>query len=276
MNHCRYSLALIAFVLCALFATTAVAEPPSAANPRRTLPSPDEVRAILERADAGDALEQFKAGDMFRQGIGVDKDIARAAHYYLESARNGYVDAMQNIAVMYLNGDGVPKDLDEALRWFRSGADHGDAFAMYSLGLRHEEGEGVAQDDGKAAGYYRQAAERGYPRAQWALGMMYARGRGVERDFAAAVTWTRKAADAKYVPALYNMGVAYAQGQGVEQNLVEAMMYFSLAGAFNEPGDDAEKKSIEKARNTVGRLMLPQDLAAAKAQTLKWVQTHAD
>jgi TPR repeat protein len=48
-------------------------------------------------------------GDLYRLGLGVRKDDAPAAGWYLKSAEAGFVIGMYQIGIAYRDGIGVPE-----------------------------------------------------------------------------------------------------------------------------------------------------------------------
>ena len=56
----------------------------------------------------------IELGKIYRDGIGVEKNAAKAIEWFQIGGNEGYV----NIAVMYRDGIGVKQDFDEAEKWF--------------------------------------------------------------------------------------------------------------------------------------------------------------
>ncbi len=61
-------------------------------------------------------------------------------------AEAGDAEAQCNLGVCYANGKGVRKDGEEAVKWYRKAADQGLALRQYHLGLCYANGEGVPED----------------------------------------------------------------------------------------------------------------------------------
>ena len=55
---------------------------------------------------------------MHHHGLGVPRDHAKAAAWYLMAAEWGYARAQNNLGIMYRQGLGVPKDPISAYVWF--------------------------------------------------------------------------------------------------------------------------------------------------------------
>lgn len=71
-----------------------------------------------ELAVAGDAEAALFLGYIYRRGLGVARDEARAAAWYRHAAERGQAEAQYELALMYELGLGVPQDPDEAAVWY--------------------------------------------------------------------------------------------------------------------------------------------------------------
>lgn len=81
----------------------------------------------------GDWEAARSLGHLYRRGLGVDRNPARAAEYYQTAFDHGVVNAGLNLAELYIAGDGVPQDLDKATRVLRRAADQGSELAEFRL-----------------------------------------------------------------------------------------------------------------------------------------------
>ena len=97
--------------------------------------------------------------------------------------------AQYRLGDMYAEGKGVEQNDKTAMQWYQRAADHGIADAQYNVGASYAAGLGVAQSDADAAKWFRRAADQGMAFAQLNLGLMYAAGRGVAQDNVEAMTW---------------------------------------------------------------------------------------
>jgi len=143
----------------------------------------------------GDAATQFSLAVLYEHGLGVPKDLWKAADLYQKAAAQGHAGAQTVLGWLYEHGEGVPKDLWKAADLYQKAAAQGHAGGQTSLGLLYEHGQGVSKDLGKAAELYQKAADQGNTDAQCNLGWLYENGWGVPKDFAKAEQLYRKAAD---------------------------------------------------------------------------------
>ena len=173
-------------------------------------------------AEKNKAHAQYRLGQMYRAGHGVERDEAQALEWYRKAAEQGYGMAQHELGVMYATGQGAPQDDAEAQRWFQKDTHYSDGSrnpkAAERLGDMYREGREVKQDAQEADRWYKEAAEGYLERFEelklsyhaYKLGCLYAAGRGVERDEAKAIEWFRKAAKQRCGEArqaLIDMGV---------------------------------------------------------------------
>ena len=143
-------------------------------------------------AEHGNASAQYRLGEIYFNGFGVERNIAEAKKWFLSAAELGNADAQFTIGWMNQTGYGLPQDFEEALKWYSLAAAQGNVSAQCNLANMYYNGFGLKKDYAEAADWYRKAAEHGYSVAQFDLGFMYDSGRGVERDRAEASKWYSK------------------------------------------------------------------------------------
>ena len=122
--------------------------------------SAEEFREAEQQANTGDAQAQFYLGLLYRDGLGVAEDAAKAAYWYEKAASQGNVEAQRELAFMYDLGSGIVQDYAKANYWFEKAADQGDVSALYALGMRYYDGvSGVSQDKQKGCTLLKDAAD---------------------------------------------------------------------------------------------------------------------
>lgn len=90
---------------------------------------------------------QYLLAEIYWFGLGVDKDVSAAMHWYEAAAQSGQAHAASKLASRYIGGRaGVGKDGALAARWARVAADQGEVFAQRLLGEMHYWGEFVEKD----------------------------------------------------------------------------------------------------------------------------------
>ena len=189
----------------------------------------------LETAAGSRATAQYELASLYRQGLGVEKDVSKAAQWYQKAANQGLAAAQNYLGVLYQNGNGVEKDLTKAAELYRKAADQGFAGAQNNLGISYQNGNGVEKDLTKAAELCQKAADQGEARAQTNLGWLFENGNGVPKDFNKAAQLYQKAADQGFAPAQNNLGALYQNGNGVEKDLTKAAELYQKAADQGEP-----------------------------------------
>jgi serine/threonine protein kinase len=141
-----------------------------------------EAEKYLEQKNYRDALQNFarasemghleslnELGFMYKQGLGVSKDLNKAASYFRKAAMGGYAPSQINLGIMYFKGQGVQKNDGEAAKWFRKAAENGDAEGQFYLATMYKYGLGVEKNAREAAKWFKEAADHGNAQAAEAL-----------------------------------------------------------------------------------------------------------
>lgn len=82
-----------------------------------------------ENAEKGDAEAQCDLGLFYMS----KKDFVRAAFWYTQSAKQGYVEAQIKLGECYEHGFGVDKDEQTAIYWYKKAAEKGSTEALKRL-----------------------------------------------------------------------------------------------------------------------------------------------
>ena len=180
-------------------------------------------------------------------------------------ADQGFVQAQNNLGIMYEDGHGVPQDYAEAVKWYRKAADQGYAPAQSNLGTMYYKGQGVPFDFAEAVTWSRKAAEQGLAEAQLNLGVMLALWGGQQKA-AEALKWLHKAADQGNAAAQSALGTSYFVGGGVPKDFVQALMWFNLAANSD--------RSQAYLRDMVAKHMTPDQIAEAQRLAKEWLASH--
>src|SRR5579859_66458 len=106
----------------------------------------DQLAIALRGAELGDASAENTIGDIYANGLGVQKDYAEALRWYRKSAAKELPAAAIHLGEMYENGLGVRKDMEAALDWYRQAAGQGSALAEWIVGNAYFGGIGVPKD----------------------------------------------------------------------------------------------------------------------------------
>jgi SEL1 protein len=103
----------------------------------------------------GDPLCQYLMGVMYRDGLGVPKDLLKAASYFRVAADEDLAAAQSSLGVLFLDQG----ELETAGRYFELSARHGYVEAFYYLAELTNKGIGRERHCGMATTYYKIVAE---------------------------------------------------------------------------------------------------------------------
>jgi TPR repeat protein len=187
------------------------------------------VQLFLKAAEIGSLEAKWNLGLIYKDGIGVERNMEEARRWFEVAAGNGHPLAQYNLGLMYLMGSGGDADLNKSIEYFTMSAESGNPDAAFGLGELYLIGDAVTKSEEKALNWFMVAAEAGHPRAQSNLGTFYIEGIGVEKNEQEAFKWFNKAAQIGEPYGLYNLGFLYESGETMERNLVEAFKCYSLA-----------------------------------------------
>src|SRR5690606_4376702 len=161
------------------------------------------------RADAakGDAKAQTALGNMYHDGFGVEKDIAKALEWYRKAVDQGYAEAQFRLGHEYAMGHGVTADLEVAVSLFKKAAAQGHGEAQYRLAEYYRVGRGVQKDMFESLAWYKKSADAGYAKAQEVVANYYHE----KGEFPQVLTYLEKAAEQNSSVASYALGMMYLQ-----------------------------------------------------------------
>ncbi|KAK8883474.1 hypothetical protein M9Y10_042566 [Tritrichomonas musculus] len=175
----------------------------------------------------------FELGNLYKFGIGVEKNYTKAIEFYEMSSKLQNSLAMFNLGNMYQCGYGVEVDYLKAKGYYELSGQLKNSKALLALGRLYFEGRGVDQDYPKARYYYELSSELNNSTALLNLGLLYYHGISVEQNYLKAIEYIEKSAQLNNSNALYHLGSMYENGEGVEQDYLKAKEYYELAGKQN-------------------------------------------
>jgi hypothetical protein len=150
-------------------------------------------KLLREKAIACDPEFQYRVGNCYYQGVGVDINHTEDVKWYRLAAEQGHAKAQNNLGYAYQKGLGIAVDIKEAIKWYERSAKQGEATAQVHLGVCYINGEGVTQNIEEGVRLLELAADQCFWRGSLNLGEMYLTGVGVERDLKKAKEYFEKA-----------------------------------------------------------------------------------
>jgi TonB family protein len=109
----------------------------------------------------GEATACALLGSMYRDGVGVERDVDRAAVLYEKACHGGSATGCRWLGAAYAIGRGVKKDQARAVALFKQACDGGNAGGCVSLADAYARAAGVDKSESMAAALYRQACDFG-------------------------------------------------------------------------------------------------------------------
>jgi uncharacterized protein len=82
----------------------------------------------------GHADSQYRLGELYHDGLGVESDVETAIEWYTLAAEQGHVDAQNNLGIIYDEGAAIESDYRTAIKWYTLAAEQGDPGAQFNLG----------------------------------------------------------------------------------------------------------------------------------------------
>ena len=143
-------------------------------------------------------------------------------------AEAGDVYAQTKLGVLYENGLGINRNLEAAIHWYRTAAEQGHAPAQVNLGVLYQFGTGVTQDFTLARYWYEKASAQDYPRGIGKLAYLYVTGSGGVNDVKRGIALLEKAAAGGYDEALYNLALFLRQ-QNTTQSRTRSVLLLQRA-----------------------------------------------
>lgn len=108
-------------------------------------------------AIAGDADAQFNLGQAYKLGRGVPTDLAQAEAWYRRAAKQGHLQAEDNLGLVLFTAN----RREEAMPFIIRSAERGEPRAQYVLGTAHFNGDLAAQDFPRAYALTKRASDAG-------------------------------------------------------------------------------------------------------------------
>lgn len=106
---------------------------------------------------AGDADAQFNLGQAYKLGRGVPTDLAQAEAWYRRAAKQGHLQAEDNLGLVLFTAN----RREDAMPFIIRSAERGEPRAQYVLGTAHFNGDLAAQDWPRAYALTKRASDAG-------------------------------------------------------------------------------------------------------------------
>lgn len=177
-----------------------------------------------------------------------DEDLKRAMIWWRRAAKRGSRQAQYELALCFRDGRGVEVNLAKALYWMRQAAEAGLPEAQLELGVllvqdlpvypidNSKKTSSTLDHDNESFYWILRAAKNGLPEAQIELAQLFVEGRYVHRNPSTAFYWFKRAAKAGHPYAQYRVGAMLLDGEvangcvsGGQGSQAEAVKWLKLA-----------------------------------------------
>lgn len=212
-----------------------------------------------------DGFVEWRLGEMYRDGLGVDLNKSEACNWFLKGATHGHDWAQFDVGKCYLTGDGIKEDEKAARTWLEKSAEAGNLYAqtiicnhfvggfrvgtlpakyvewceaavaagnasaMSNYANRLENGVGVIEDVKRAVALYQKAAEKGDTWAHYRLGFYYGAGTVLPLDAGKSCKHYQEGAK-DYRGAQEGLATCYDDGApGFPKDIKKAISYYEQA-----------------------------------------------
>jgi len=117
-------------------------------------------------ADKDHAKSLTLTGMLYERGLGVEKDVNKAAQYYAKAATKGLPEAESRLGHLLLDSENkIEKQTKSGAYWIEKAAQHGVSEAQATLGKLYYEGNHLPINNSEAVRWLRQAADQGHVEA---------------------------------------------------------------------------------------------------------------
>tara|TARA_Y100000766_G_scaffold116248_1_gene100006 strand:- start:86 stop:1648 length:1563 start_codon:yes stop_codon:yes gene_type:complete len=180
-------------------------------------------------ANTGYARAQANLGYCHDIGLGTEKNLAKAKHWYGEAAKQGNLVGQLNYAQKLLNEGIGTKNRDSILKarsWFEKALVQNASLkeAAYGIGLSYVKIPGAKEEDLGTARNWLLKAEN-HPKALFALGYLDEQ----QGRYGTAIELYKQAKVHGSLAAAYNLGRCREIGRGTVENKQEAMDEYLIA-----------------------------------------------
>lgn len=150
--------------------------------------------ALKQAALDGDPIALYEISARYTEGRGTEVKLDEAVKWLKLSSDLDFAPAQYRLGNFYEKGTGVDRDIERARTLYQSSASNGNINAMHNLGVLLAS-TGNAEDFTQAASWFLQAAERGVRDSQVNMAILFARGEGVPRNLSESYKWFAIAAN---------------------------------------------------------------------------------
>lgn len=207
------------------------------------------LKYFLDAASLGNSASQNNIGYMYKNGIGVEKNLSIARKYFMISSNAYNHEASENFKLIddldtiesENRKDVITKAQDDHETYentILSKARNNDKLSQYFMGYGYYYGVGQEKDYVQALYWFKKSAEQGLIAAEYHLGIMYEQGYGTLKNEGMSFYWYQKSAMQNFYPSQILLSSKFYSGKGTNKDLVLSYAWASIASANNNVGTD--------------------------------------
>ena len=204
------------------------------------------VHRLAVSCDTGSGRDCLHAGLAFYQGVGVQRDAARAHRFFSAACQRDQAEGCRSLGHLHHRGHGVPRDRARAVQLYRSACTLGSARGCAHAGFLYEGGRGIPVDRFQAAQHYVLACQLGDGGSCHAVAVMLESGQGVRKDRRRALHYLDQACQHGVGATCVRLGHRYRWGRGVTIDWLRSYRYFKRACELGDKNACAQVLDLAK------------------------------
>lgn len=224
------------------------------------------------------ANEVARARQLFQDKLLSEEEVIKMPYLLIEvAAEAGDPDAQYELGEACLQGLGRQKNSARAFQAFQKSSRGGNTAAIYRLGRCYARGIGTSIDRSQATYLIGLAAAKGHPEGMYELAKALENGRGIDKDPATAATWFTKAANAGAAEANIELAQKALNPESETERIdipTAARYYLAAAQADNAPAQ-VEFLKIVFVPNSRDNATPARFYGASGEQIFKWCESLA-
>lgn len=181
------------------------------------------IKWLTIAAEAGNKHAQYRLGQIYFYGRGVERDANKGYNYLVFSAQQNYTPAIYTLAelnLLYTNNN--PQAIQQGMMQLSQCVKESFPPAFMLMGQCCLEGRGVAKDNAQAVKFFKLAADNGVANASIFLSKLYAgevEGVDFEANPEEAAHWLEAAAETGHPIALHDHAVAVLKNEEASEEV---------------------------------------------------------
>ena len=185
-------------------------------------------------AEKNDASGYFNRGKCYMNGHGCKASNAEAFSDLSRASELNHPGAKNLLGEMYRDGISVEKNLQTAEEYFAASAKTGNPYGCYNHAMMILSSKAQNSDPSEAVKLLEKAAKARYPQAMDEYGKCLYNSIGIDASVTnnhhqAVVWWYNAATEEKYATAMVSLAKAFLEGKGVEKIELAAISWFEKA-----------------------------------------------